>query len=692
MKKRISIALVSILAASASLGATAYAEGEADPGYTEKELTAYYYNAEDTGTIKALFFDDLPSVPYVSAVDYINTVFLNKDYTSEESGDGVYTISGATGSFVVDTVNDTVHFDDYEKFVTLRTEREDKLPEYLGFGDFELVGELHPTDIDLSAYNIDIQSIDGELYFPLPLLSDMFAYSFCEAVYINDSVCFIDPFYGVGDSYIDYTDFVNSSERSEDMAVYAYNELCFIVDNFYGNPSRTVLHDNIEEKGLDRTLSETSEYTAELKEMLLSTDRIEYYKGLYYLDSYLYDGGHTFLTYGITTMNALYPEAVVPAEVLDYIQSTVSYPEVDPFFVTYSKSNGSQGMNECKAATFTDDIIVKEWENCFYSEYGDTGIFSFDSFSSEILQPFHESLELAKEHGIKNYVLDLSTNSGGDSGVACCIFNIILNRDYITYVSHISGNVYHDHARTDKNLDGVIDEKDDKVSYDFNFAVLASHISFSSANMIPVFAKDEGIVLLGEHTGGGSCCLFTMLYPEGGKFSCSGDLSVIDANGDDVDLGVEPDYVLYSDNEDGSRDYSDMYDFAKISADIHEYYGDTIEDNSDDSTESIADENTEIDTDESTESVADENTESVADESTESVTDESTESVTDESTESVADESTESVTDESTDPVTVSPAADTPVSSPVTGNLNISVIAAFAALSLASAIALRKRK
>ena len=646
MRKRISIALVSMLAASASLGAAAYAEGEADPGYSEKELTAYYYNAEDTGTIKALFFDDLPSVPYVSAVDYINTVFLNKDYTSEESGDGVYMVSGSTGSFVADTVNDTVHFDDYEKFVTLRTEREDKLPDYYTFGDFELVGELHPTDLDLSAYGINIQSVDGEAYFPLPLLSDMFAYSFCEAVYINDSVCFIDPFYGDSDTYIDYTDFVNSSERSEDMAVYAYNELCFIVDNFYGNPSRTVLHDSIAEKGLDRTLSETSEYTAELKEMLLSTDRIEYYKGLYYLDSYLNDGGHTFLSYGIITMNSSYPEAAVPAEVIEYMQNTMSYPEVEPLLVSYYKPNGSAEINECKAAAFTDDIIVKEWETCFYSEYGDTGIFSFDKFSSELIQPFHESLELAKEHGIRNYVLDLSTNEGGDSGVACYMFNIILDRDYITYVSHISGNKYRDHFRTDKNLDGVIDEKDDEVSYDFNFAVLASNISYSSANMLPVFAKDEGIVLLGEHTGGGSCCQFTMLYPEGSTFSCSGDLSVIDANGDDVDLGVEPDYVLYSDNEDGSRDYSGMYDFAQISADIHEYYGDDVEDDSVESVDESFDENTEI--------------------------------------------SGEITTDDSTEEVT--PAADTPVSSPATGNLNISVIAAFAAVSLISATALRKRK
>ncbi len=57
----------------------------------------------------------------------------------------------------------------------------------------------------------------------------------------------------------------------------------------------------------------------------------------------------------------------------------------------------------------------------------------------------------------------------------------------------------------DTNLDGVIDEKDLEKQYDFRFAILTTRCSFSCGNILPVYAQEKGIMIIGEKSGGGTC-------------------------------------------------------------------------------------------------------------------------------------------------------------------------------------------
>ena len=248
-KKKLSIAAAAVLALSSVSGIAAYAEPE---GYSGRDVTVYYCNADDTGTVTALFCDGLPSVPYLDAVDYINLVFSEKGYNSLEFAEGKFEISGPTGSFVIDTVNDTIHFDEFEAFIGRRTNVERMLPAYVRFGEKELVSDRHPTDMDLAHYGIDLLSADGKVYLPLPLLSDIFSLLQYNAIWYNDAVYMMD-IGGQADSYIDYSTLLDNTERSADMAAYAYGEMCFVIDNIYGNPPRAALAGSISEKGLDKT-------------------------------------------------------------------------------------------------------------------------------------------------------------------------------------------------------------------------------------------------------------------------------------------------------------------------------------------------------------------------------------------------------------------------------------------------------
>ena len=88
-------------------------------------------------------------------------------------------------------------------------------------------------------------------------------------------------------------EFLGMDERPADLAAFSYNELCFLFDNFYGNPGRGLIADDLYDNGLDHALQTHGDDTRKIREFLKSTDVSEYYAVLPNLSSYVYDGGHT---------------------------------------------------------------------------------------------------------------------------------------------------------------------------------------------------------------------------------------------------------------------------------------------------------------------------------------------------------------------------------------------------------------
>jgi hypothetical protein len=83
---------------------------------------------------------------------------------------------------------------------------------------------------------------------------------------------------------------------------------------------------------------------------------------------------------------------------------------------------------------------------------------------------------------------------------------------------------------------------------------------------MPVRAKELGIALLGENSGGGGCALLIDFMASGYYMNMSGMPKFRGENEDtDVDLGAAPDYELA---------YNEMFDSKTLSAKIHEFYGD----------------------------------------------------------------------------------------------------------------------
>ena len=202
-----------------------------------------------------------------------------------------------------------------------------------------------------------------------------------------------------------------------------------------------------------------------------------------------------------------------------------------------------------------------------YIEIGDTAFVTLDSFSLTNTDYYTADLEnmpgdtiasIIKAHRqitrenspIRNVVLDLSLNGGGDAPSAVFLLSWILGDAHLSLKSTFSGAESTAEYQADVNLDHVFDEQDTLAGRGLRLFCLTSPVSFSCGNLVPWAFKEDGTVkLLGGMTGGGSCIMLPLTTAWGTSYVTSSPnrLSFL-KNGSyyDVDKGVEPDYVISS--------------------------------------------------------------------------------------------------------------------------------------------------
>ena len=161
-------------------------------------------------------------------------------------------------------------------------------------------------------------------------------------------------------------------------------------------------------------------------------------------------------------------------------------------------------------------------------------------------------------------MLDLTENRGGSSDVLMGIMGLWLNKSEYTVKNAVEGQKRTIRYAVDRDLNGTFDAKDADVSYNMDYAVLTSLKSFSCANFCAELMKENNIPVFGHRTAGGSCSIQKFASADGFLFNMSSALErLVDSDGSVVE-GVEPDFVLSPIAEDGTVDYSEMYDFEKI--------------------------------------------------------------------------------------------------------------------------------
>ena len=587
MKKWMCIILSLVVLLSAGPMTAAIAEGN---GITEKELTAYIYSMDKTVTLKCLFKSDLPDMAYISTVDFLRHAYVEEPVEMKNE-DGTYTVSNSGGTVVIDPEKDTLHSDGFEEFSQIQpnVEGSELDAPYLKETGYVFEGEIAGLDLDLGAYGLDILEYDGKTWFPASTISLLFGVSYNSTLYSDGCIWFVhcSDLIGSGGYFKDMSAY-DTLERSEDLAKLTYSEICLAIDWLYGKPAQAEIASELEEKSFDQMLADHSDETRRARELLQSSDMVDFLCGMGFMARLFKDGGHTAI-HMPTLLALMSPGTAVQPEM------ERAFDEGDDMLknmLVYVISNqGGQPadptrLDELRAAIYESET-VKTWDDQTKSRlviHGDTAVFAFDAFLNEAVYHFKEALELAKEKGVKRFVIDLSCNMGGSTNIAMYMLAIMTNRNRDSYTSSywkiqtITGNVIRTDHDNDLNLDGEINDLDKEVYYDFDYAILTSKSSYSSGNLLPCLAKNAGIPILGERSGGGACSILIIFSPERYYYTISSYTKLIDQKGADVDSGAELDYDLTKVEKDEAGnetvDYSGMYDLDDIGEKIDEFYAD----------------------------------------------------------------------------------------------------------------------
>ena len=176
---------------------------------------------------------------------------------------------------------------------------------------------------------------------------------------------------------------------------------------------------------------------------------------------------------------------------------------------------------------------------------------------------------------VENFIVDITSNGGGSADIVMAMTSLIMGKSYLSYDNPLTKQRSIVEYEVDRNFDGIFDEKDKDVHYNLNFGVLTSDISFSCGNLFPSMLKDNGIPVIGEKSGGGSCAIQAMCTADGFCFQISSFRSRLNTlAGENIDGGIVPDIVIPNDEmievqvmEDRKmtvKNYKDFFDIEKV--------------------------------------------------------------------------------------------------------------------------------
>lgn len=597
MKHKNTIAGISALALICTncLPALAASAAEETPDYKASTMNVHIYSEDKSAEIDCRYYNDLPSIPYVKLSDYYK-LWLDQELAITNEGDGVYEVKVPAG--IKGTVNvneETIKTDDSAYFFTPQDEVEgtsDSSNIFIREQDIE--HEAVEAEIDFSEYDIDLKGDEDELWFPVVTLCDIYESGDKMSMYFEEELYFC------GDLLSDYSKMMAlepehvayfadkyKDGRPEDLVKYNYNELCLSVDLKYGFPGRIAYNDLLAEKGFDGMLSEANDTTKAIKELLLSDDVYKYCAGLQMLNNYMWDGGHTAfvaLLTGNEETAALVGENMLPPEEME---NAFDY-QSDMIYSIMS----ADAATKARAAMIETAESVQENETSLYFVNGDTAVFSFDDFicdydgwedyynknaemPEDLVKEFFDCVMKANDDpAVKNLVIDVGSNGGGYVAIALYMMGLLNDVDSLNVRTSQQSSVENMKYTTDKNLDKTIDENDEAIKIDLNIGMITSKYSFSCGNLLPAMANDEGYMLLGDRSGGGSCAVVLYLTPDGSPYQLSSGLTLLDKNGESIDKGIAPSYDLTKVDDEGVIDFSDVYNWDNIRDCFGKFYPD----------------------------------------------------------------------------------------------------------------------
>ena len=545
----------------------------------EMELPLYFFSADDVSTIRIMYMEgfDVPVVSVGDWTDLLNRVdgYLNGDEAADDpegnlpetkkegpqaapeykmefsAQDSTAVITRKNGSTVTfDNKTGTVEFSDHYAFLQKtgngslfdlpegRTspDSRDKAA-YLKKSSSSYLRKGDPVTIDLTAYKIKMYQDEEGFYVPLQTLGDLMLSPLGINVYDNGEAVFItrtDAFRGeegltsLGEAYYSAA----PGGRSEDLAGYSYQELCLVMDLYYG------LKEGHRIRDFDRLFADLK-----YQEPLKSNNPKIADEALYKLISFQLDDG-------ISAYLASSP----------YSGSDVSFEE--------TLGTGSAAKNKEAMTGHYQDAAAEAYPEGIpgYQEIGNTAFLTIDSFTGPVdMVDYYETAPeedagdtigllayafrriTREESPIEHVVMDLSLAEGGDLEAAAYAIAFFLGEVAVCMEDSLSGTFGCGIYEADLNLDGTFDEKD-SLPESISLYCLISPVTAAEASLAAsAFENSQLVTMLGRTSGGGTHAVQTLASAWGTSWQIAGNrkLSVM-KNGAvcEIENGAEPDYPI----------------------------------------------------------------------------------------------------------------------------------------------------
>ena len=554
-------------------------------------------------TIPLRFYKETPHVAYMGIREYFD-LMLGGGLTVADDGDGTFTLTNAAGATAaVDTVKGLVTMEDMPAFDNyledarkgVQSSFKDSPAPYLRLREVVYEGEPEPVTFDLGGLGISIYGDGDDVWFPVSILSSWltdiaqnrlayngkYLYKFSGESRYAENVEYFDTEYMDG--------ILRGEPREEDLAAGSYAELGFIFRYMYGYPGTTDLDpDVLHSQGLDAALKGYGEQGQELARELSSRDMRDFWRGMFDLSGTVLEDGHNTTSLDISVIDAdtgeryqsfreftwdVYAEDGLTAFEQKLMQANVEIFQVRPEELAQNKYYSSGDTAVILLTAFTADR--EAWE----AYYRGDGPIPGDTYGT-VAQGL---IKAAEDGQVQNVIIDLSTNGGGYSDAAAACISLMTGRDYLCGYDELSKQHFKVYFDIDRNLDGEFDEKDAEVHYDFNYGALVSNASFSCGNLFPFLVRDEGGVVIGERSGGGSCSIQRAVLSEGFDIRISGcKFKLEDRKASDLEPGIEPDILLdlpmkmavsdITGEETETKDYAAYGDLDRIAEAMSEWF------------------------------------------------------------------------------------------------------------------------
>lgn len=570
----------------------------------------------EVGSMSVRFYNGNSYVPYVG-LRYFLSVYMKYSIVADSYSNGEYrytVLDPNRGNkrfvVVVNRFLDTIYIPTFADFENMES------VELVGWLSFvkKYTGEKAKT-FYLAKYGFSAFGGIDDVYLPLCVLSNVFSAIEYERYFYNGQAVYFtgseDDYYDKDSGYVSfykspwYTDSEGKlKKRPQELITLSYNLLRFTHDNLYGRPGYYGFADNgkgfpDKAKVAAADLLDFDQMLAlnapDVRALLISSSYPDYVAGLDMLLERVYGDAHSSFAaeqdiisaddiaakYGVEKMYSKKWHSLMvnsnnftadrndmksgAASGADYIGNSLAGSSTPAFEVIDS--------NKTAIIRFDKFVVVDDFWTAYYNvSHSDSpnpdpahgGVQLPDDTLGILYKSFYALEHEAAYSSVKNVVIDLSCNPGGDANALYFALNFLLDKKDASalYYDVFTGGKKVETVSADINLDGKINANDKKKNY--NFVVLTGPVTFSCANAFANICADNGIKIAGIRSAGGSCVVRHACTADGFPYQYSGCLRLSrKADWSAIEDGAPVDKELAA---------ADMYDNAKLASAVNELF------------------------------------------------------------------------------------------------------------------------